>query len=137
MRQEVQPSITEWRRTSVPFPSPFLHAVAIWEGLRAANFHGSTAAPWQPTRSGGGLGEQRQRRKDISLRDFGVFVPARKALGGLQEQASGQVHSGRASPMDAHSAEDLSLNQTAAFQQSLLVSPDPKWWVQVCLRMGG
>lgn len=83
----------------------------------------SVATPWQPTRSVVRLGEQRQRREDISLRD-GVFVPARKALGGLQLR-SGQVHSSRASPeasRDAHSAEDLSWNQIAALQQCLLVS---------------
>lgn len=50
--------------------------------------------------------------EDIILRD-GVFVPARKALGGLKKLISGKVHSGRAPPMGAQSAEDLSLNQTA------------------------
>lgn len=70
------------------------------------------------------------------LRD-GVFVPARKALGGLKKLISGKVHSGRAPPVGAQSAEDLSLNQTAALRQSLFVSPSPKRWAQLCLRMEG
>lgn len=59
---------------------------AIWERLRAANFHCSSLAASQSAT--GALGGQ-QQGKDISLRD-GVFVPVRKTLGSLQKSTYGQ-----------------------------------------------
>lgn len=107
---------------------------AIWERLRAANFHGSVAAPWQPTRSVKGLEGQQQGRQDISLRDESLLQPEK--ILGVCKSRSGQVH-GRQSSSHGHTRQDPSLNQTAALKQGLFVSPSTEQWVWVSLPTGG